>query len=220
MIAGARAALVVKLAASVVAAGAVVALGMAFWPTLKAGRVAAKSAVEQPVFVNMTPKASTAAPAQPAVVVAAKTAPAPAVMPAAVAPAIAAPAAVSPPISPEKAGLDQLAAALKGQTIKPQPASAPKANSEAEDCFARGLVALAKGDIAAARRWLEQAAQEGETRALMALGDAYNPAMLTRLGVIGAPGDATTARDYYNRAVDAGLPQARERLAALTPKSD
>ncbi len=61
----------------------------------------------------------------------------------------------------------------------------------------------------------QQAADEGENRAYMVLGDAYNPAMLTRLGVLGAPGDAALARDYYNRAVAAGLTGARDRLASL-----
>jgi TPR repeat protein len=173
-----------------------------FWPTVKADHIGGKPAVEQPVFVTASaPKLAMATPATVATPVAAPTA--------------------------DKASLDQLASALKTQTAKPAPSPSPaapapatsappaSANSEAEACFGHGLAALAKGDVASARRWLEHAADEGENRAYVALGDAYNPAVLTRLGVLGAPGDPALARSYYNRAVAAGFDAARGRLAWL-----
>jgi len=196
MIAGAGATLALKVGAGTLAGLAVVGLGLVFWPTVKSERLGGKPAVEQPVFVTASvPKVAMAAPTT----VSAKP--------------VATPTA-------DKASLDQLASALKTQATKPSasapsPQPAASANSEAEACFGRGLSALAKGDIAAARRWLEHAADEGENRAFMALGDAYNPAVLTRLGVLGAPGDASLARSYYNRAVAAGLDAARGRLAWL-----
>ena len=202
MIAGAGATLALKVGAGTLAGLAVVGLGLVFWPAVKAERIGGKPAVEQPVFV--TASVTKVAMAGPTTV-------------------SAKPVAVA---TADKANLDQLASALKTQATKPTPSPvaaspaassspAASANSEAEACFGHGLAALAKGDIAAARRWLEYAADEGESRAFVALGDAYNPAVLTRLGVLGASGDASMARSYYNRAVAAGLDAARGRLAWL-----
>ena len=83
---------------------------------------------------------------------------------------------------------------------------------------AEGLVAFAKGDIATARAFFVSAAEAGDARALVALGDTFDPATLTRLGVVGLKGDEAKARDYYARALAAGATGARERLAALAAK--
>jgi hypothetical protein len=206
MMVGARAALAIKIGASSLASLAVVTLAVVFWPTVKPQRIGARPAVEQPVFVV----ASALKPPAPPTSVAATP--------------------VAEPVA-DKQSLNTLATALKSQGLRAGVAPAPvasatpaapvsPANREAESCFAHGLIALAKGDIAAARRWLEHAADEGETRAFLALGDAYNPAVLPRLGVLGARGDAAQARDYYNRAVAAGLSGAKDRLASLDPGAD
>ena len=80
------------------------------------------------------------------------------------------------------------------------------------------LVAFAKGDIATARAFFVSAASAGDARALVALGDTFDPATLTHLGVVGLKGDEAKARDYYSRAVTAGAPGARERVASLASK--
>jgi TPR repeat protein len=80
---------------------------------------------------------------------------------------------------------------------------------------AEGLAAFAKGDIATARAFFVSAASAGDARALVGLGDTFDPATLTRLGVIGLKGDEAKARDYYSRAVTAGASGARERIASL-----
>ena len=80
---------------------------------------------------------------------------------------------------------------------------------------AQGLVALAGGDVAAARAFLERAAEAGDARALLVLGDTYDPATLARMGALGLKGDAARARDYYARALSAGVAAARDRIAAL-----
>jgi TPR repeat protein len=61
-------------------------------------------------------------------------------------------------------------------------------------------------------------AAAGDARALVALGDTFDPATLSHLGVVGLKGDEAKARDYYSRAVTAGAPGARERIAALAAK--
>jgi len=86
---------------------------------------------------------------------------------------------------------------------------------EARRLCAEGLVAFARGDIATAREFFLSAAQAGDARALVALGDTFDPATLARLGVVGLKGDGVKARDYYARALAAGAEGARERIASL-----
>ncbi|HZZ62687.1 MAG TPA: hypothetical protein VFE63_16240 [Roseiarcus sp.] len=115
-----------------------------------------------------------------------------------------------------KEAVNKLASALRG----PSMASAPIVSlsipiDEARRLFAEGLIAFAKGDIATARAFLKRAAEGGDARALMALGDTYDPTTLTRLGAVGLKGDEATARGYYSRALAAGVGGARERIASL-----
>ncbi len=76
-------------------------------------------------------------------------------------------------------------------------------------------MAFANGDIAGARAFLKRAAEAGDPRALVALGDTYDPTTLIRLGAVGVKGDEAAARNYYSRALAAGVGGARERIAAL-----
>ena len=161
------------------------ALVIAFLPHIQPSAASQKAAVEQPVFV-----------AQPAVA--------------------AAPlkAAVAHPIAKE--ALNKLANALRGPSRESAPiASLSIPIDDARQLCADELVAFAKGDIASARAFLKRAAEGGDARALMALGDTYDPGTLTRLGAVGLKGDEAAARDYYSRALAAGVGGARERIAAL-----
>jgi len=83
----------------------------------------------------------------------------------------------------------------------------------------QGLVALAKGDLASARQFLARAAEAGDPRAWVALADTYDPSMLNKLGVVGAPGDAQRARDYLIKAAAAGVLVAKDRMAAADQSS-
>ncbi|MGA8584483.1 MAG: hypothetical protein WB715_11735 [Roseiarcus sp.] len=115
--------------------------------------------------------------------------------------------------------------------MRDQPSSALRANEDGSPgatlaipiddgrrLCAEGLVAFAKGDIATARAFFVSAAEAGDARALVALGDTFDPTTLTRLGVVGLRGDGAKSRDYYARALAAGATGARERLAALAAK--
>ncbi len=167
---------------------AVGALSLAFWPQVPPTKVAARLVVEQPQQV-----------------------------------------AQSAPAGLERSALDKLALALRdaqpiaaesaagptrGLTLTPTVVDFSAPSDDARRFRAQGLVALAGGDVAAARAFLERAADAGDARALLVLGDAYDPATLTRLGAIGVKGDASRARDYYLRASEAGLDAARQRVAA------
>ncbi len=91
----------------------------------------------------------------------------------------------------------------------------PAASADAARWSVPGLIALAKGDLSTARLFLARAAEAGDARAWVALADTYDPAVLTKLGVVGAPGDPQRARDYLGRAAAAGVVAAKDRTAAL-----
>jgi TPR repeat protein len=180
--------ILVKSLAGLFAGVAVGALSLAYWPQIQPRTVAARPAVEQPQRV-----------------------------------------AQSASVAIEKSAFDKLAQALRDVqpeaaqtvvgptrdlTVTPTNVNFSGPNDDARRFRAQGLVALAGGDVAAARAFLERAADAGDARALMVLGDAYDPATLARLGAIGVKGDASRARDYYQRASDAGLAAARQRIAA------
>jgi TPR repeat protein len=93
--------------------------------------------------------------------------------------------------------------------------SASRISDDARRLCAQGLVALAAGDIAGARLYLERAAENGDARALLVLGETYDPVTLARMGALGVKGEALKARDYYAKALAAGMGAARERIAAL-----
>ena len=161
-------------------------LVMACWPRIEPSAMHMKAAVEQPVFVTPLPAALHNAPAVGSIA---------------------------------RDAITKLAIALRNQ-----PAAAPAGQTgaaltipidEARRLCAEGLVAFARGDIATARAFFVSASEAGDPRALVALGDTFDPATLKRLGVIGLQGDGAKARDYYERALAAGASGAKERLAAL-----
>jgi TPR repeat protein len=125
----------------------------------------------------------------------------------------------------DKIAIGKLATALREQpaSLHQQGPGAPGATlaipiDDARRLCAEGLVAFAKGDIATARAFFVSAAAAGDARALVALGDTFDPATLGRLGAVGLKGDEAKARDYYSRALTAGANGARERIAALAAK--
>ena len=207
----------IKFGAGICISAAAVALGIALVPQLQDMPGAGKLAVAKPVFV------ATPAPVAP-------------VAPAA-APVTTTASATATTNDPDKnAALVKLAEALRvAPAVNTQGAQAPTrslafasadaraiadiakpaASDKAKLFCAQGLVALANGDIAGARALLMRAADEGDARALMALGETYEPATLAGLGAVGVKGDPVRARDYYNKALAAGVGAARERLAAL-----
>ena len=167
----------------------------ACWPRLEPSALNVRAEVEQPVFVK------------PPVAVSSLKTP-------------------STPVQPfAKDTIGKLATALRDQPSAPRATEggSPGATlaipiDDGRRLCAEGLVAFAKGDIATARAFFVSAAEAGDARALVALGDTFDPGTLTRLGVVGLRGDGGKARDYYARALAAGAAGARERLAALAAK--
>jgi hypothetical protein len=174
-----------KIVAGLIAGCFAGALVVAFLPRIQPSAASQRAAVEQPVFV-----------AQPIALAQKK------------------PAAAAHPIAKE--AMNKLASALRGPSMAGAPiVSLSIPIDEARRLCAEGLVAFAKGDVATARAFLKRAAEGGDARALMALGDTYDPATLTHLGAVGLKGDEAMARSYYSHALAAGVGGARERIASL-----
>ena len=79
----------------------------------------------------------------------------------------------------------------------------------------RGKDLLADGDLAAARLLLRRAAEAGSAEGAVTLGTTFDPAVLQRLGAIGATPDLAKARQWYQRAAELGSSAASQQLAGL-----
>ena len=114
------------------------------------------------------------------------------------------------------------------QAQAPTPAPAPVAAPSAPTPPARtldadtlaGLMTRAKnllkiGDIVAARLLLERAANAQDATAAFLLAQTYDPAVLGTSDARSIAGDATVARDWYQKAAALGSAEARQRLAQL-----
>ena len=197
----------IRIGGGVSAAALALALGFAFWPQIDRSVASGRSSVEKPVFVVR------AAPVKLESVG-----------------IVAQPPVTQPAVADGETAMAKLAVALRSgpSTTTPgaelgaarglimaKPNNTQPASDAARRLCAQGLVALAQGDIAGARAYLQSAADGGDARALLALGETYDPATLARIGARGIKGDAAQARDYYSKALAAGLSDARERMAAV-----
>ena len=79
----------------------------------------------------------------------------------------------------------------------------------------RGKDLLADGDLAAARLLLRRAAEAGSADGALTRGTTFDPAVLQRLGAIGAMADLAKARQWYQRAAELGSSAASQKLAGL-----
>ena len=98
---------------------------------------------------------------------------------------------------------------------EPTPAAQPLGREEIALLYRRGEELIAQGDIAAARLMFARAAEAGDARAALALGAAYDPDVLKRLGVFGVVADAALAREWYEKAVTFGSGEASKRIELL-----
>jgi hypothetical protein len=99
---------------------------------------------------------------------------------------------------------------------KPEKLMTPENREQAQSNIARAerIIAETK-DISAARLFLERALQLGEPKAALLLGETYDPARLTKLGVKGIKGDIQRAKELYEQAFAGGVVDAKARLDTL-----
>ncbi|MBV1700531.1 MAG: hypothetical protein KGQ46_01775 [Hyphomicrobiales bacterium] len=103
---------------------------------------------------------------------------------------------------------------------KPAPASiaAPAAKTTSDSTLNMVMHAaslIREGQISSARLLLQQASQSGDAQVYFALAETYDPLALQRWNAIGISGDKAKALDLYQKAADAGSPDAADRINAL-----
>jgi len=97
----------------------------------------------------------------------------------------------------------------------PQTASNQADRERALSFYSKGEEVQKRGDVDAARKFFERAADLGLAQAAMALATSYDPNELSKLKVIGLQGNAAAARKWYMRAAELGAVDAGERLRRL-----
>lgn len=105
----------------------------------------------------------------------------------------------------------------------PSPKSAPKpppppAGSQLPNqdmLMARAGALFQKGDVAGARIIFEYLAAQGNAAAAIAMGETFDPGVLSRLVVKGLESDVAKARQWYEKAEELGSRDARPRLNAM-----
>ncbi len=135
----------------------------------------------------------------------------------------------APPVPSREAIASAYQTALQAQTpvqapapVAAQPAPPPPEPVRTLDADtlaglmtrARSLIGV--GDIAAARLLLERAANARDATAALLLAQTYDPAVLGTSDARTVIGDASTARDWYQRAASLGSAEARQRLGQLS----
>lgn len=127
--------------------------------------------------------------------------------------------------------LDRLAAREAVPTLAPSvqttgrtrhaSAAAPRSallnltDKDFEKLANKATEAIRIGDIAGARLVLERAVSAGDTTALYALAETYDPRVLARLHVRGMKGDPEKARALYEQALARGVTKARAKLESF-----
>ena len=119
-----------------------------------------------------------------------------------------APRPVPLPASPQ---VGSAALASPAQAATPNPGDRERALS----LYSKGLELLERGDVDAARKFFERAADLGLSQGAMALATSHDPNELAKLKVIGLQANAATARKWYDRAAELGAAEAGERLHRL-----
>jgi len=118
------------------------------------------------------------------------------------------PASASAPASPQ---VGSAALASPAHVAAPNPGDRERALS----FYSKGLELQERGDVDAARKFFERAADLGLSQGAMALATSYDPNELAKLKVVGLQANAATARKWYDRAAELGAAEAGERLHRL-----
>jgi TPR repeat protein len=97
------------------------------------------------------------------------------------------------------------------QRTAPPSQSAERAPTQ---LHARGMELLQRGDLDAARKYFERAADAGHAQSALALAETYDPYEFARLKVFGLQPNLGLARKWYVRAQELGA-NVGERLRRL-----
>ena len=120
----------------------------------------------------------------------------------------AAAAAASPPAASARPSAPD----SRTSSAAPAPASASLGHEDFQKLANKAAAAIHTGDIAGARLLLEHAVAGGDTTAIYALAETYDPRLLAQLHVRGMTGDPDKARALYEQALAKGVAKAQEKL--------
>jgi hypothetical protein len=101
---------------------------------------------------------------------------------------------------------------------RPPPAQSRLPAAEIAALLARGDTLFAQGDVSSARLFYERAADAGDGRAALRLGNTFDPAFLG-FAHLRVPGDSAMAVSWYGRARELGAAEAEILLKRLEPVS-
>jgi hypothetical protein len=128
------------------------------------------------------------------------------------------PRAIDPRTTFESAANSQTAQAtqaVEAAASEQAAAVVSQGGPEVAKLMARASALLDQGNISAARRVLERAAETGSALASFTLAKTYDPIILSKWGTYGTRGDATKARELYAKAHAGGIHEAKDRSEAL-----
>ena len=91
----------------------------------------------------------------------------------------------------------------------------PAERERALGLHAKGLEQLERGNVYAARKFFERAAEIGLAQSAVALAGTYDPDELAKLRVVGLQPDVEAARKWYEKARELGAAEAADRLRRL-----
>jgi hypothetical protein len=116
--------------------------------------------------------------------------------------------------------------AVEAVAARPEPSAAsrgtalvpplpPEERERALSMHTKGQELLDRGQVYAARKLFERAAEIGLAQSAVALAATYDPDELAKMRVVGLPPDAVAARKWYEKARELGAPEAGDRLRRL-----
>jgi hypothetical protein len=121
---------------------------------------------------------------------------------------------ISPPLAPATPVVPP------STTVKGTPAYAPGGRHDAAEVarigMERGDERMRQGDVVAARRFYQMAADAGMVQAATAIGRTFDPFYLRHIRVRGAFADAERAKQWYENAAKSGDMEALARIELMT----
>jgi hypothetical protein len=104
-------------------------------------------------------------------------------------------------------------------TTTATPGSAAFRAVETTALINRGDALMASGDLTSARQFYERAADAGDGRAALRMGETYDPTFLTQSRLSANRGNALSAAQWYLRAVELGETDAAILFKAVVTES-
>lgn len=119
-----------------------------------------------------------------------------------------------PPAAPNRQEAPANVASLGRPVVQVPSPELEKANA----FHVKGQEQMDRGNVYAARKFFERAAEGGSPQGALALAGTYDPHELVKLKVFGIQPDVDAAKKWYEKARDLGAAEATARLQRLTAR--